>query len=88
MNNPNQSQVPMNNQFNQQNLIQFNNQQTNTPGFEQYLNDVDQYTDNSISHSSKHTYDSNLHVYDTTMNLFGKPPYPITIQKMKVFLTY
>lgn len=33
-------------------------------------------------------YESNLQVYYTVMENFSKPPYLITIEKIKVFLTY
>ena len=64
------------------------NQPTQNPNFEQFLQESNQFSAISIASSSKYKYDSNLHVYETVMAIFKQPPYPITIDKMKVFLTY
>lgn len=65
-----------------------NNLNSQTPNFEQFLEASNQFSTRSIANSSKYKYDSNLHVYESVMNTFLKTPYPITIDKMKVFLTY
>lgn len=86
--NSNQQQFPNQNQFETQMITPINNQQDSRPNFEQFLNDAEQFSENSISESTKHTYESNIHVYESVMAIFGQQSYPITIDKLKVFLTY
>ncbi|KAK8899548.1 hypothetical protein M9Y10_001864 [Tritrichomonas musculus] len=82
-----------------QNQPQFQNPMTNNnnkqpvndnlqPDFEDFLNQAEQYSNNSIAESSKRTYQSSLNAYQVTMEKFHKDPFPITIDKLKVFITY
>lgn len=52
------------------------------------MNDAEQFTDNSISESIKHTFESDLRVYESIMHIFYQTPYQISIDKLKVFITY
>ena len=80
--NPNQMQ-----QLNPQ-QSQINNLDDETPDFDSYLQQSEQYSENSLAKSSKNTYDKNLRVYQSVMEQFKREPYPITIEKLKVFLTF
>ena len=51
-----QQQFPNQNKFEPQMITPINNQQDNRLNFEQFLNVTQQFTDNSISESTKHTY--------------------------------
>ena len=86
--NSNQQQFPNQNQFEPQMITPINNQQDNRLNFEQFLNVTQQFTDNSISESTKHTYESNPRVYEAVMQIFGQQPYPIWVHTLKFFLTY
>lgn len=67
---------------------QSQNNDNETPDFNIYLQQSEQYSENSIAKSSKTTYDKNLRVYESIMEQFKQPPYPISIEKIKVFITY
>ena len=89
--NQNQPQFPNQPPF--QNPMAYNNnrQPVNDnlqPDFDDFLNQAEQYSDNSIAESSKRTYQSSLNAYQVTMEKFHKDPFPITIDKLKVFITY
>ncbi len=73
------------NQFNQPQQQMKNNTTRNIPDFDQFLNEAEQNTDNSLAISTKNTYNSYLIVYERIMSLFQREPYPISIEKTKFF---
>lgn len=75
-------------QHNYQQFETNNIQNTNAPDFDQFLNESQQYSEHSIAESSKKTYNSSISVYEEIMRTFQKEPYPITVEKLKVFITY
>ena len=64
------------------------NQPQNLTEFEQLLQESQQYSDNSLAKTSKNAYDKALLVYETVMNILKTNLSPITIEKLKVFITY
>lgn len=62
--------------------------QTNFAILEQFPQESDQYSENSLSYSSKMTFIHCINTYENIMWQFQKDPYPIDIDKMNVFITY
>ncbi|KAK8866769.1 hypothetical protein M9Y10_009737 [Tritrichomonas musculus] len=70
----------------QQQQQQFQNNDNETPDFNIYLQQSEQYSENTIS--SKSTHDKNIRAYESIMAQFKQQPYPISREKIKVFITY
>ena len=61
------------------------NQNNAAPDLYQYLQESNEFSGKSIAESSKSKYESNMRVYESVMEIFKRQPYPIDIDKMKVF---
>ena len=86
----NQFQFPIPNQ-NQQPFQPINpNNQNNPqmPDFQDFLNKANFFSENCIAPASKAKYESYIRVYESVMAKFNRPAYPVTIETMKVFITF
>ena len=87
-NNYQQNAQPFNfqTQNNNQQFEANNNQNPSIPDFAHF--EAQQYSEHSIAESSKKTFTNCINVYEEIMRKFEKDPYPITVEKLKVFITY